>query len=76
MRNIHLAKAPPPPWANGLRLEPELLALLRMIPPVDAGWPRKQRVRWFRAFAANVSQSYDNPEDVVDLKIMPRSSAP
>jgi hypothetical protein len=54
---------------SGLNLDPLLLALLRMIPPTEDGWPREQRVRWFRTFAMNVSQVYDKPEEAVDLKI-------
>src|ERR1041385_609181 len=54
---------------TGLNLDPLLLALLRMIPPTADGWPRDQRVRWFRTFAMNVSQVYDKPEEAVDLKI-------
>jgi hypothetical protein len=54
---------------SGLNLDQLLLALLRMIPPTEAGWPKEQRVRWFRTFAMNVSQVYDKPEEAVDLKI-------
>jgi hypothetical protein len=76
--------APPPPSADshtkkrqngsggdgsGLDLDPLLMALLRMIPPTEEGWPREQRVRWFRTFAMNVSQIYDKPEEAIDLKI-------
>lgn len=50
-------------------LDPLLLALLRMIPTVATGWPKEQRVRWFRTFAMNVSQVYDKPEEAIDLKI-------
>jgi hypothetical protein len=77
--------APPPPNADdlhkkkqngsggdggsGLNLDPLLLELLRKIPPAEMGWPREQRVRWFRTFAMNVSQIYDKPEEAIDLKI-------
>jgi hypothetical protein len=54
---------------DGLSLDPLLLELLRKIPSTETGWPREQRVRWFRTFAMNVSQIYDNPEDAIDLKI-------
>jgi hypothetical protein len=60
---------------SGLNLDPLLLALLRLIPTTEAGWPREQRVRWFRTFAMNVSQVYDKPEDAVDLKIEPMTSS-
>ena len=56
---------------SGLDLDPLLMALLRMIPPTEEGWPREQRVRWFRTFAMNVSQVYDKPEEAIDLKIDP-----
>jgi hypothetical protein len=59
---------------SGLDLDPLLMALLRMIPPTKEGWPREQRVRWFRTFAMNVSQVYDKPEDAIDLKIDALSS--
>ena len=45
------------------------MALLKKIPPTGAGWPKEQRVRWFRTFAMNVSQIYDEAEGAVDLKI-------
>lgn len=68
--------APPPPApSTGLDLDPLLLALLRMITPTADGWPRDQRVRWFRTFAMNVSQVYDKPEEAVDLKIDPVTSS-
>jgi hypothetical protein len=54
---------------DGLDLDPLLLELLRKIPAAEVGWPREQRVRWFRTFAMNVSQIYDKPEDAIDLKI-------
>jgi hypothetical protein len=54
---------------DGLGLAPLLVAFLRTIPSTDVGWPGDQRVRWFRAFAMNVSQVYDEPQDAVDLKI-------
>ncbi len=79
------AVAPPPPKhadlkrniggdGNGgggddLNLDPLLMALLKKIPPSEDGWPKEQRVRWFRTFAMNVSQIYDDAENAVDLKI-------
>lgn len=72
---------PPPKNKNGggddgdddLVLDPLLLALLRKIPPSDAGWPAGQRVRWFRTFAMNVSQIYDeddgSPPVELDIRI-------
>ena len=53
---------------SDLDLDPLLVALLRKIPPTADGWPRDQRLRWFRTFAMNVSQVYDDT-DTVDLKI-------
>ena len=58
----------PPPHAhegfptrpNSLSLDPLLIELLKKIPPTESGWPEAQRVRWFRTFAMNVSQIYDN----------------
>jgi hypothetical protein len=32
-------------------------------------WPAAQRVRWFRTFAMNVSQIYDDDEKPVEMKI-------
>jgi hypothetical protein len=87
IRPANVAPPPPPPDApikrngggggdnSGLELDPLLLALLRMIPPTADGWPRDQRVRWFRTFAMNVSQVYDKPEEAVDLKIDPVTSS-
>ena len=49
-------------------LDPLLVALLHKIPKKGDPWPAAKRVRWFRAFAINVSQVYDD-EDPVELKI-------
>jgi hypothetical protein len=82
-RFIKPAMAPPPPSSellernkssgggggDGLSLDPLLMALLKKIPMSGDGWPKEQRVRWFRTFAMNVSQIYDTPEEAVDLKI-------
>lgn len=54
----------------GLNLDPLLLALLQKIPSKEEGWPAAKRVRWFRAFAMNVSQVFDDDEkEPVELKI-------
>lgn len=54
---------------GGLDLDPLLMALLQKIPATVSGWPKEQRLRWFRTFAMNVSQIYDTDEEVVDLNI-------
>lgn len=51
-----------------LHLDPLLMALLRKIPEANAGWPADNRLRWFRTFAMNVSQVYDD-QDPVELRI-------
>jgi hypothetical protein len=54
----------------GLDLDPLLLALLQKIPSKEEGWPAAKRVRWFKAFAMNVSQVFDEDQDEpVELKI-------
>lgn len=53
---------------DGLNLDGLLMELLRKIPEPQNGWPKDQRLRWFRTFAMNVSQIYDTDE-VVDLSI-------
>lgn len=55
--------------SGGLNLDPLLIALLKKIPKVSEGWPAAKRVRWFRAFAMNVSQVYDPDDSPVELKI-------
>jgi len=52
-----------------LRLDPLLMALLQKIPTKEEGWGAAKRVRWFRTFAMNVSQIYDNDEEPIELKI-------
>lgn len=52
-----------------LALDPLLMALLQKIPPKEEGWPGAKRIRWFRTFAMNVSQVYDNDDAPVELKI-------
>lgn len=41
-----------------LGLDALLIALLKKI-PTSGDWPAQQRLRWFRTFAMNVSQIYD-----------------
>ena len=50
-------------------LDPLLLALLQKIPSKNEGWSAAKRVRWFRTFAMNVSQVYDDDESPVELEI-------
>lgn len=50
-------------------LDPLLIELLKKIPAVSDGWPEKQRLRWFKTFAMNVSQIYDDDSSPVDLNI-------
>lgn len=59
-----------------LNLDPLLIELLKKIPATGSGWPEAQRVRWFRTFAMNVSQIYDNDDKPIelDIKIMPSVS--
>lgn len=59
----------------GLNPDPLLIELLKKIPPTEAGWPAPQRIRWFRTFAMNVSQIYDNDDHPIELVISARSSA-
>jgi hypothetical protein len=54
---------------GGLHLDGLLMELLRKIPATEQGWPKEQRLRWFRTFAMNVSQIYDTENEVVDLTI-------
>ena len=53
---------------DDLRLDPLIMALLRKIPPTK-GWPGKNRLRWFRTLAMNVSQVYDDDKNPIELKI-------
>jgi hypothetical protein len=50
--------------SSDLHLDPLLMALLRKIPQTEAGWPADNRIRWFRTFAMNVSQVYDDAAPV------------
>jgi hypothetical protein len=52
-----------------LNLDPLLIELLKKIPPAKESWPAAQRVRWFRTFAMNVSQIYDDDATPVELDI-------
>jgi hypothetical protein len=52
-----------------LNLDPLLIELLKKIPEADKEWPSAQRVRWFRTFAMNVSQIYDDEDKPVEMKI-------
>lgn len=53
---------------DNLGLDPLLIALLKKI-PTGGDWPAAQRVRWFRTFAMNVSQIYDDDDKPVEMKI-------
>lgn len=53
----------------GLDLDPLLLALLQKIPGRGQEWAPEKRLRWFKTFAMNVSQVYDEDDDPVELKI-------
>lgn len=71
-RRVENDDPPPPPPKPGIEtldLDPLLIAILRRIPSKAAGWPREQRLRWFRTFAMNVTQVYDEPAEAVDLDI-------
>lgn len=50
-----------------LDLDPLIVALLRKIPKEE--WAAGNRLRWFRTFAMNVSQVYDDDSNIVELKI-------
>jgi hypothetical protein len=55
-----------------LGLDPLLMALLRKIPKTGSGaadWSAESRLRWFRTFAMNVSQVYDDDANPVELEI-------
>lgn len=53
---------------DALGLDPLLIALLKKI-PTSGEWPAAQRVRWFKTFAMNVSQIYDEDSEPVEMKI-------
>ncbi|MYN45009.1 hypothetical protein GTP23_07990 [Pseudoduganella sp. FT93W] len=52
-----------------LDLDPLLIALLQKIPPQSEAWPAEKRLRWFRTFAMNVSQVYDDDAEPVEMDI-------
>jgi hypothetical protein len=54
---------------NGLNLDPLLIELLRKVPKKEEGWEAAKCVRWFRTFAMNVSQIYDDNGEPVELEI-------
>lgn len=54
---------------EGFNLDPLILALLHKIPPHGEEWPQEKRLRWFRTFAMNVSQVYDDDDKPVELQI-------
>lgn len=53
---------------GALGLDPLIMALLRKIPTANE-WPAESRLRWFRTFAMNVSQVYDDDSSPVELTI-------
>jgi hypothetical protein len=58
-----------------LELDRLLMELLRKIPSKEDGWPASKRVRWFRTFAMNVSQVYDDDDEPIELEItLPKES--
>jgi hypothetical protein len=54
---------------NCLDLDPLLLALLHKIPSQGEDWPAEKRLRWFKTFAMNVSQVYDEDDSPVEFDI-------
>lgn len=54
---------------TGFDLDPLLIALLQKIPAQGQEWPRERRLRWFKTFAMNVSQVYDDEDDPVEFRI-------
>ena len=72
------APLPPDPNKGGnggnggpvdLDLDPLLIELLKKIPPKKDSWPAPQRLRWFKTFAMNVSQIYDEDDSPVEMDI-------
>lgn len=55
--------------SSDLHLDPLLMALLHKIPKTEEGWPADKRLRWFKTFAMNVSQVYDDGSDHVELEV-------
>jgi len=54
---------------EALDLDPLLLALLQKIPKRGDLWPAEKRLRWFRTFAMNVSQVYDDDDEPIELRV-------
>lgn len=53
-----------------LDLDPLLIALLQKIPTQGQKWPKERRIRWFKTFAMNVSEVYDDGEEApVEISI-------
>jgi len=55
--------------SSDLHLDPLLMALLRKIPKSEEGWAADKRLRWFKTFAMNVSQVYDDGGNPIELEI-------
>jgi uncharacterized membrane protein YgcG len=55
--------------SDGLNLDDLLMASLKMIPKKGEEWPAAKRLRWFKAFAMNVSQVYDDDETPVEIEM-------
>lgn len=64
-----------PDGPSDLSLDPLLIALLKKIPQQGAQWPADKRLRWFKTFAMNVSQVYDEDDEPVELEISLRDPA-
>ena len=54
---------------TNLGLDPLLVALLEKIPKRGDAWPKDKRLRWFKTFAMNVSQVYDEDDEPVEMTI-------
>lgn len=52
-----------------MSLDPLIMALLRKIPSAGQEWPQEKRLRWFKTFAMNVSQVYDDDKHPIELSI-------
>lgn len=52
-----------------LDLDPLLIALLQKIPNQGEPWPKEKRMRWFKTFAMNVSQVYDDEDEPIELTV-------
>lgn len=53
----------------GLDLDPLLLALLEKIPKRGEPWAKEKRIRWFKTFAMNVSQVYDEDDEPIEIDV-------